>query len=128
MKPAKAPQSKIPVIYLAGRYRAAAEWDVYANIHEARLLGMEVARLGACPLIPQSNTAFMGGTLPDQFWLDATLELLRRCDAVLCVWNWQASEGAKGEVEEAKRIGLPVFTSTADLAEWLEFQRKLAEV
>lgn len=128
MKPRQAPQPKIPVVYIAGRYRAATEWDVYCNIHHARTLGMEVARLGGCPLIPQSNTAFMGGPVPDQFWLDATLELLRRADAVMLVWNWQGSEGAKLEVAEAKRLGIPVFEKTHELDDWLQFRRKLAEV
>ena len=37
------------------------------------------------------------------------MELLRRCDAVLCVSNWRDSVGARAEVEEARRLGLPVF-------------------
>jgi hypothetical protein len=47
------------------------------------------------------------------------LEILRRCDAVLVTTDWRDSAGARGEVNEAKRIGLPVFDGTTALGEWL---------
>lgn len=117
----------MPVVYVAGRYRGPTEWDVSLHIHEARLLGMAVAKEGGSPLIPQSNTSFMGGALPDQFWLDATLAQLRKCDAVITVHNWRESTGAQAEVLEALRLGIPVFHELGALAEWLDWQRKLAE-
>ena len=122
------PQPFMPLVYIAGRYRAATEWDVYCNIEAARQVGVAVAKLGASPLIPQANTAFMGGVMPDQFWLDATMALLRKCDAVMLVWNWELSTGAKLEAAEARRLGIPVFEKLHELDDWLQFQRKLAEV
>lgn len=118
------------VVYVAGRYRAATESAVASNIHEARVAGIRVAQLGGCPLIPQMNSAFMGGVTgegDDQFWLAATMALLRKCDAVYLVWNWVESEGAKLEVTEAQRLGIPVFQEETDLKEWLDWQRALAE-
>ena len=116
------------VVYVAGRYRASTEADVYSNIQEARKAGIRVAQLGGAPLIPQMNSAFMGGATgagDDQFWLDATMALLRKCDAVYTVWNWFNSEGAKLEVAEAKSLGIPVLFSETELKDWLVWQRVL---
>jgi hypothetical protein len=41
--------------------------------------------------------------------LAGTLELMRRCDAVILVHNWRDSAGSRAEVDEAKRLGIPVF-------------------
>lgn len=46
--------------------------------------------------------------LSDRFWLEGTLELLRRCDAVLLVPGWEKSSGTRAEIEEAERLGIPV--------------------
>jgi hypothetical protein len=52
---------------------------------------------------------FWDGTQTDQFWLDATMELLRRCDAIALHKRWRKSSGSKAEKAEAERMNLPVF-------------------
>lgn len=108
------------VIYVCGRLRAATGWDVSRNIRAAEEIGFEVAKLGGMPLIPHANTAVFSGTLTDEFWLEGTMELLRRCDAVITVPNWPSSAGARAEVDEAKKLGLPVFHAVWQLADWLK--------
>lgn len=108
------------VVYVAGKFRASNAWEVECNIRIAEQAGLEVAALGASPLIPHTNTRFFNGTLTEQFWLDATLALLRKCDAVLALWNWRYSEGARGEILEATRLGVPVFYSLQELDDWLK--------
>ncbi len=71
------------------------------------------------PLIPHSNTRFFHGEGADEFWIEGTLELLRRADALITTENWERSTGARGEVLEAKRLGLPVFNHVSELANWL---------
>ena len=71
------------VIYVAGPFRAPDGWEVACNVHRAEQAGREVARLGAVPLIPHSIGARMAGTETDSYWIRATLELMRRADAVL---------------------------------------------
>ncbi len=65
------------------------------------------------------NTAFFGGAAPDDIWLEGDLEILRRCDAVLCVDGWQSSKGATAEVGEARQRSIPVFESVGAVQSWL---------
>lgn len=108
------------IIYIAGPYRGTTPWQVELNIHRARELGAAVASLGGLPVIPQANTAHFDGLAPDQFWLDGTLELMRRCDAVMLTRDWARSSGARAEREEALRLGLPVFEDLGKLTAWLD--------
>lgn len=107
------------LVYVAGKFRGPTAWDIEQNIRRAELVGMEVARLGAAPLIPHANTRFFHGTLTDEFWLAATIVMLDRCDAVMLVPQWQDSKGTLAEVERAKQRGLPVFEGLYDLKVWL---------
>ncbi len=118
--------SMIPVIYIAGKYRADDPYDtyqLYENIEKARRLGVEVIKLNAMPLIPHCNTSFMEGLNTADFFIDGTKELMRRCDAVLIqTENWETSTGTKGEIEEANRLGIPVFWELGELKWWLKNQ------
>lgn len=97
------------VIYIAGKYRGPTPWAVEQNIRAAEDVAAKVIQAGHMPLVPHANTRHMESLADDAFFLAGTLELLRRCDAVLCTSNWRDSVGARGEVEEARRLGLPVF-------------------
>ena len=98
------------VVYIAGKYRGKTPWEVEQNIRAAEDVGAKVIAAGHMPLIPHANTRHMEGLADDAFFLAGTMELLRRCDAVLCVSNWRDSVGATAEVKEARRLGLPVFS------------------
>jgi len=97
------------VVYIAGPFRGRTRWDVMQNVRRAEEVALEVAQLGAMPLCPHTNTANFDGLITSQFWIDGTLELMRRCDAVVLVAGWRESEGTCGEVREAHRLKLPVF-------------------
>lgn len=116
------------LVYVAGPYRAATAWGIECNIQQARDRGAEVVRAGAYPVIPHSNTSHFDGLAPDAFWLDGTLELMRRCDAVLMCGNWERSSGARAEVAEATRLKLPVFYTLTALGNWLYDQEHAEEV
>ena len=110
----------IRLVYVAGRYRAPTVWERDCNIHAARKIGALVVGAGAYPVIPQSNTSHFDGLADDPFWLDGTLQLMRRCDAVIMCPGWEASQGATGERAEALRLGLPVLYDIGELRHWLE--------
>lgn len=109
------------LVYVAGPYSAPDRDGVEENIARAELLGLEVCKLGAMPVIPHSNTAhpFFEAAQPYQFWIEGTLELLRRSDAVVLTSDWERSSGARGEVAEAQRLGKPVFRTLTELEHWL---------
>lgn len=114
------------VVYIAGPFRAQTQWQVQRNIRRAEALGLEVAKLGAMPLIPHKNTEHFEGEAPDSFWLWGTLTLMLRCDAVLVCDEWESSEGTKAEIAHARRKGLPVFFRLEGLAAWLRQQEPVA--
>ena len=97
------------VVYIAGKYRGKTPWEVEQNIRAAEDVGAKVIAAGHMPLIPHANTRHMEGLADDAFFLAGTMELLRRCDAVVLVPGWSTSVGAKAEVVEAQRLDLPVF-------------------
>ncbi len=111
------------LVYIAGAYRASTPWDVEQNVRAAEHLALCVARMGAVPVCVHSMYRFFdqAADLEPQYWLDATLEIMRRCDAVLVVpgTNTLTSIGTRGEIAESERLGLPVFISALRLGDWL---------
>jgi hypothetical protein len=115
----------IKIIYIAGPFSAPTAWGIEQNVRRAESIAAEVVKLGAMPLCPHANTRFFHGFASDEFFIEGTMELLRRCDAVALTPDWRCSQGARGEEIEARRLGLPVFDwSTGaggswDLRAWL---------
>jgi hypothetical protein len=96
------------LVYIAGPYRAPTTWEIQKNIHNARLWGVIVAKAGAYPMIPHSNTAHFDGAVEgDAFWLNGTLEMMRRCDGVVLIEGWDRSTGAIEERRQAEQLGIP---------------------
>ena len=99
------------LIYIAGPFRAPSAWEVEQNVRLAESLALQCWRAGFAVICPHTNTRFFQGAAEDSVWLKGDLEILRRCDAVLTTHNWPVSSGARNEVSEAMRLGLPVFYS-----------------
>jgi hypothetical protein len=107
------------LIFVAGPYRADSEYQVIQNIRGAEELALRVWRSGAACICPHKNTAFFGGAARDEVWLSGALEMVRRCDAVVCMESWTKSRGAIGEVELARKLNIPVFETFKELEQWL---------
>jgi Domain of unknown function (DUF4406) len=107
------------VVYIAGPFRDGTAWGIEQHIRKAEGLAYQVAQLGAMPMCPHTNTRFFHGTLTEQFWLDGTIELMSRCDAVVLTDDWHLSIGARGEVTRAHQLNLPVLESIDALRVWL---------
>lgn len=113
------------VIYIAGPYRAPTFSQRDENIRAAAKLAAKVWAAGHIALCPHMNSAHMDEHAPEQHWLDGTLELMRRSDAVLLIDLDAAkkSAGTRGEVREARRLNKPVFSSFDHLLEWCALER-----
>lgn len=97
------------IIYVAGPFRGLTPWDVAENVRAAERIGLLVAKAGAMPLIPHANTAHFEGQQPSKFWLDGTMELLRRCDGAVFIHGWRKSPGSCGEYNEAFDRAMPTL-------------------
>jgi hypothetical protein len=97
------------VVYIAGPFTGKTAWDVECNVREAEKIALQVAKAGAMPLCPHTNSRFFYGQCTADFWYDGTLELLKRCDAIVMLPNWQASKGSLMEHTYAKEHGMQVF-------------------
>lgn len=108
------------ITYVAGPYRSDTVAGVKKNIQEAEFWGMEIVQVtnNVYPIIPHTNTAHWEGLRDDTFFLYGTLEAMRRCDAVFACPGWEESKGTKGEIEEANKLGIPVFFDLQSLIDW----------
>ncbi len=112
----------IKLVYISGRFTAPTTWAIEQNIRRAEEAGMYVAECGAMPIIPHANTRFFHGLAgtPEKLWYEGTLELLRRCDAVVMVSGYETSKGAMAEYEEALRLRIPRFFVVDDRIDGLD--------
>ena len=106
-------------VFIAGPYRGVNAWAVEKNVQYAEAYIYPIAELGAAPLCPHTMTRNFDGTFTDEFWLEVTMELMTRCDAIFMVPGWQRSEGARAELAEAEALGLPWFDDMMELSIWL---------
>lgn len=106
------------VIYIAGPFRGPSPWDIEQNVRSAEERGLAVALRNMIPLIPHTMYRFFQDSLPDPFWIHATGELLKKCDAMLLTGNWESSTGCQGEIRIADALKIPCFTSLTELIKW----------
>ena len=111
--------SDIPLIYVAGPYSAPSAHMREINIQGAWRLGAQVAAVGAMPIVPHMSSAHLDGLQSQEWWIAATLELMKRCDAVIFTPNYVSSKGSLGEEDEARRLKIPRFYSVVGLDLWL---------
>jgi len=96
--------------YVGGRYRGRTHNEIAENIHAARAVAVRLWEMDYAVICPHTNSAFMSGATKEEAFLEGGLEMLRRCDLLVLTEGWEASEGTAIEIDEAKRIGIPVFS------------------
>lgn len=103
------------LVYVAGPFRGRVAQNVKtAEQNAARLALHNIGFI--CPHsngIPHDKL-----NISDRYWLESTMEILRRCDAVLVVGAWAESEGTIGEIREAKRLGKKIFFHWTEVVNW----------
>jgi hypothetical protein len=111
-------------VYVAGPFRGKDGYEVYRNVQRAEALMYEAikatqeAGIQVAFMCPHSMTFHFDRTFNDPYWLAATLEWLRRSDAILLTGDWERSEGVRGEKAEAERTGKKVCYTVQELVAW----------
>lgn len=101
-------------IYVAGPYTLGIPEE---NVRTAITAGEAIFSLGCLPYIPHLNHSWhLCYPHSHAEWLAMDLEWLRLCQAVYRLPG--LSQGADEEVAIARTLGLPVFTTMEDLAQW----------
>lgn len=113
------------LIYIAGPYRpytcADGTWvGTPMNIRNAEMTAVNLVnalgRYGLFPVVPHLNTRDFENQVEqndDQYFLDGTMAMLERCDAVLLTMPNadEVSSGTKAEVHRAYQLGIQVYRS-----------------
>lgn len=121
-------------IYIAGPFRGKDAYAVYRNVQAAEHAMYELIQLALMQrtpvalLCPHSMTFHFDRTFNDAYWLEATLEHLHRCDAILMLPGWEKSQGAVGEQAAAVKDGKPVFYSIPEVLTWLGREQHSARI
>ena len=100
------------VCYIAGPYSNPDPLEIERNILDAAVAMRDVITAGMVPLAPTLNSARFDWYMPElpvEYWYEATMELLKRCDAIWMFGDWQKSKGARAELEWALDNGMKVF-------------------
>jgi len=91
--------------------------EIDRNIQLAEQHSIELWNHGYKVFCPHLNTAHfeVKAKAEEKTYKEFDMRMLQYCDAIFALPNWKNSEGAKAEIEEAKRLGKPVFYSLDEL-------------
>ena len=99
-----------PMIYLAGPYSAADQWEREENVRAAQRAADTVLSHGAIPVYTHAAYHPFHGRYSESVFIQAGLALLRPCAGL---WAYagalrsRESAGTMGELHEARRLGIP---------------------
>ena len=106
---------KRQIVYIAGKYRS--RWGLPGrtwHIYKAWLAGRRLVKQGYSVYVPHLNTVFMDKLQPDEFFLDATIKMLPKCQIIYMMSGWESSVGAVQEYQEAKKRGMTIWYEDVD--------------
>lgn len=110
-------QPNVEVLFLAGAYMSLDPNEITQNIQLAEQHSIELWNRGYKVFCPHLNTQHfeVKAKADEKAYKEFDMRMLQYCDAVFVLPNWKSSTGAKAEIEEAKRLGKPIFYSLDEL-------------
>jgi len=95
------------IIYVSGRYRARTVFGKIWNIWKARRVAQRLWGEGWIVICPHCNTILFNESYP---YITGDCEILRRaCNTIFMLRGWEESEGARIELDTAKKLGLEIY-------------------
>lgn len=113
--------AEAPMIFVAGPYFAKTREAISQNIDAAMTEGKKLFKMGFLALVVHNHTHHFEEKTkigePVYRAFDRLL-ILKTVDAIKCLRNWRASQGARMEVATIHKAGKPVFESDSSLLSW----------
>ena len=109
------------LLFVSGPYSTG---DPEENTRRAIEVEAQLIEGGWSVFCPHANTHFAAKILGKQFmgqginWYEIDNVVLRRCDGIVMLPDWERSKGARAELEIAVKLGLQIFYWSSD-REWL---------
>jgi len=97
------------VAYVSGPYRADTVNGIVQNIRRAEKVAVELWQMGYAVICAHKNTALLDGICDDDVWMKGDIEILKRCDLVIMIPEWQRSQGSLHEWDAAQLSEIPTF-------------------
>ena len=97
------------IAYVAGPYRAETTEGTLQNIMRARACAVDLWSRGYGVICPHANSALMSGVCPEENFLKAGLEMVKRSDMLVLLAEFIQSHGAMKELQKAVYCKLPIY-------------------
>jgi hypothetical protein len=102
------------LIYVAGPYTAETHTGIENNIRNAENVAIQLWAKGWAVICPHLNTAHFEryegvANIDYHTWIDGDMEILKRCDAIIMIENWEYSKGSKAERKFCMENNIQVF-------------------
>ena len=106
-------------IFIAGAYMGKDFDEIEENIRLAEHYAIELWNLGYGVFCPHLNTRHfeIKTKAGEEAYKEFDMIMLNACNAVFALPNWERSKGAKEEINEANKRGIPVYYSLKELSE-----------
>jgi len=121
-------EKRIIKVYVAGAYSDDNVLGVLRNIGRGEELSASLFADGYAPFTPWHDKDFVIKNwlkdFPVKMFYDFSMAWLRCSDCILLVPNeegmvdWQDSKGTLAEIEEAKKLNIPIFETKQELDKW----------
>jgi hypothetical protein len=99
----------LKIVFVAGPYNAKTDTDKRWNIIKAIQVAEQLIAAGHMPIVPHTNTQYMGGLASEKFFYEGYETVLKKCDAIALVPGWEHSKGARRELKLAQLLKMEVM-------------------
>jgi hypothetical protein len=107
------------LVYVAGKYSDKTLHDTFDNVRTAEKVARDLWKEKIPCICPHKNAEMFDDIASWKTFMDGSIEILKRCDALLAVSNWKNSKGAKLEIKYAQKNNIPVFFKTKACVNWI---------